>query len=130
MRPLIRDEVYLIAREAVLNAFRHSHAKSILVEIDYLSRNLRVLVRDNGCGIDAHVLKTGREGHWGLAGMRERAEKIGAKFQVLSRINAGTEIQLGIPGKLAFEGVSPGWFASLSSRFFSKGGATGQPSEE
>ncbi len=125
LRPLIRDEVYLIAREAVLNAFRHSHAKSILVEIDYLSRNLRVLVRDNGCGIDAHVLKTGREGHWGLAGMRERAERIGAKFQVLSRINAGTEIQLGIPGKLGFEGVSPGWFASLSSRFFSRGGGAG-----
>ncbi len=109
LRPHIRDEVYLIAREAVLNAFRHSHGNSIEVEVDYISRNLRILIRDNGCGIDAQVLKTGREGHWGLASMRERAEKIGGALDVLSSINAGTEIQLRMPGKLAFQTVSPPW---------------------
>jgi len=106
LRPLIRDEAYLIAREAVINAFRHARATKIEVEVDYASRHLRILVRDNGCGIDADVLKTGREGHWGLAGMRERAEKIDAKLQVLSRPQAGTEIQLSVPGSLAFQDAS------------------------
>jgi len=106
LRPLIRDEAYLIAREAVLNAFRHARATKIDVEVNYASRHLRILVRDNGCGIDADVLKTGREGHWGLAGMRERAEKIDATLQVLSRPNAGTEIHLSIPGPLAFQNAS------------------------
>jgi signal transduction histidine kinase/ligand-binding sensor domain-containing protein len=117
LRPLIRDEVYLIAREAVFNAFRHSQANTIEVEVDYALRNLRILVRDDGCGIDTQVLKTGREGHWGLANMRQRAEKIGGKFEVLSRINGGTEIQLWIPGKLAFEGGPPrgSWFSGLYS---------------
>jgi signal transduction histidine kinase len=122
LRPLIRDEVYLIAREAVFNAFRHSKAHTIEVEVDYGSRNLRVLVRDDGCGIDPQVLKTGREGHWGLGNMRERAEKVGAKFEVLSRVDAGTEIQLWIPGKLAFEGNSTarGFWTRLSGLYSSR----------
>jgi len=122
LRPLIRDEVYLIAREAVFNAFRHSEAHTIEVEVDYGSRNLRVLVRDDGCGIDPQVLRSGREGHWGLANMRERAEKVGAKFEVLSRVDAGTEIQLWIPGKVAFEGNSTtrGFWTRLSRLYSSR----------
>jgi len=103
LRPLIRDEAYLIAREAVLNAFHHARATKIEIEVDYASRHLRILVRDNGCGMESGLLRVGREGHWGLTGMRERAEKIGAKLQVLSRPNAGTEIHLSIPGSLAFQ---------------------------
>ena len=117
LRPQIRDEVYLIAREAVVNAFRHSKASAIEVEVNYASRNLVIQVRDNGRGIDAQVLKTGREGHWGLASMRERAEKIGAKLDLLSRVNAGTEIRFAIPGKLSFEETPPSrfrkWFMTL-----------------
>jgi len=116
LRPLIRDEVYLIAREAILNASRHSHATLIEAEVDYGSRKLRVVVRDNGCGIDAQVLKTGREGHWGLATMRERAEKIGARFEVLSRINTGTEIQLSVPAQLAFQDIPGVWFRKRRTR--------------
>jgi signal transduction histidine kinase/ligand-binding sensor domain-containing protein len=103
LRPLVRDEAYLIAREAVINAFRHAQATKIEVEVDYASRNLRITVRDNGCGIDSQLLRTGREGHWGLPGMRERAEKIGGKLEVLSGIDAGTEIELSVPGALAFQ---------------------------
>lgn len=103
LRPIIRDEVYRIAREAVVNAIRHSQASQIEVQVDYKSRSLVVSVRDNGCGIDAQVLERGREGHWGLAGMRERAEKIGGKLEVMSRVGAGTEVQLLLPGKRAFE---------------------------
>jgi signal transduction histidine kinase/ligand-binding sensor domain-containing protein len=118
LRPLLRDEVYLIAREAVFNAVRHAKPSSIEVEINYVSGNLRLLVRDDGCGIDAGLLKTGREGHWGLANMRERAERVGGKFEVLSRVNSGTVVQLWIPGKLAFEAGRPhGLWTWLASKF-------------
>jgi signal transduction histidine kinase/ligand-binding sensor domain-containing protein len=106
LHPVIRDEVYRIGREAVINAFRHAHASEIEVEVEYAPGNLRILVRDNGRGIDDHVLHAGREGHWGLPGMRERAEKVGATLTVLSRADAGTEIELSIPGNVAFESVS------------------------
>jgi signal transduction histidine kinase len=106
LRPLIRDEVYLIVREALINAFRHSKATAIEVKVNYVSRNLRVSVRDNGCGIDEELLKSGREGHWGLANMRERAERIGGRLKISSRTNAGTVVRLWIPGKLAFQPVA------------------------
>jgi signal transduction histidine kinase len=77
LRPILRDEVYRNDREAPVDAFRHSRAKSVEATLEYKARRLRMLVRDNGCGMDAQVLRSGREGHWGLAGMRERAERIG-----------------------------------------------------
>ena len=105
LHPIIRDEAYRIGREALANAFRHSGAAKIEIELDYSPRHLRILVRDDGAGIDPDVLNSGREGHWGLAGMRERAESIGARLKVWSRTNAGTEVELLIPSHVAF--VSP-----------------------
>ncbi|HRH46201.1 MAG TPA: hypothetical protein PKY82_31445, partial [Pyrinomonadaceae bacterium] len=64
---------------------------------------LRILVRDDGHGINEKFLNVGRDGHWGLLGMRERAEKIGAQFKVWSRPDAGTEIELIVPSHIAFE---------------------------
>jgi signal transduction histidine kinase len=117
VRPLIRDEVYRIGREAVLNAFMHAHANLIEVEVGYASRYLRVLVRDDGRGIDPLVLHEGREGHWGLVGIRERSERIGANLRLRSRIGAGTEVDLTVPGAIAFEKKSNGhlskWFRWL-----------------
>src|SRR4029450_14024368 len=75
LRPILRDEVYSIGREALVNAFRHSQATRIEVEVEYAASQLRILVRDDGCGIDPQVLRLGRDGHWGLSGMRERAER-------------------------------------------------------
>jgi ligand-binding sensor domain-containing protein/signal transduction histidine kinase len=118
LRPFIRDEVYLIAREAVINAFRHSKASTIRVKVGYVSRNLRVSVRDDGCGIDEELLKSGREGHWGLANMRERAERIGGRLRVSSRTNAGTVVRLWIPGKLAFEAAASNGFWSWLARLY------------
>jgi signal transduction histidine kinase/ligand-binding sensor domain-containing protein len=118
LRPLIRDEVYLIVREAVINAFRHAKASAIQVKVDYITRNLRVSVRDDGCGIDEELLKSGREGHWGLTNMRERAERIGGRFKVLSRAKAGTVVRLWIPGKLAFERASSNAFWSWLTRLY------------
>ncbi|MCM3870549.1 MAG: histidine kinase [Pyrinomonadaceae bacterium] len=119
LHPVVRDEVYRIGREAVVNAFRHSQAKNIEVEVAYLSNRLRILVRDDGCGIDSEVLNSGREGHFGLPGMRERAERIGARLKVLSRGGLGTEVQVSVPGHVAFKAeplVRPNWFAKLSRR--------------
>jgi signal transduction histidine kinase len=103
LHPIIRDEAYRIGREALANAFRHSHANKIEVELEYATKHLRILVRDDGAGIDQQVLQTGKDGHWGLAGMRERAESIGARLKVLSRTNAGTEVELLIPSHVAFQ---------------------------
>ncbi len=103
LRPILRDEVYRIGREALVNAYRHSQAKNIDMEIEYGAKHLRLLVRDNGRGIDPQVLQSGTGDHWGMQGMRERAEKIGAKLRVLSSAHAGTEIELSVPSQLAFE---------------------------
>ncbi len=100
---LIRDEVLRIGREALLNAFMHAHANHIEVEVEYASRHLRVLVRDDGSGIDPQVLHSGLEGHWGLVGIRERSKRIGANLRLRSRIGAGTEVDLTVPGSIAFD---------------------------
>jgi signal transduction histidine kinase len=102
LHPIIRDEAYRIGREALANAFRHSGANKIEIELEYSTKQLRIVVRDDGAGIDPEVLQSGRDGHWGLAGMRERAESIGARLKVLSRTNVGTEVELLIPGDVAF----------------------------
>ena len=103
LNPLIRHEVYHIGRELLVNAFRHSRANRIEVELEYALRRFRLVVRDNGCGIDPQVLREGREGHWGLQGMRERAERIGARLRVWSRAGAGTEVLLSVPNSIALE---------------------------
>lgn len=108
LHPIIRDEAYRIGREALANAFRHSRAKKIEIELEYSTKQLRILVRDDGAGIDPEVLHSGRDGHWGLAGMRERAESIGARLKVWSRTNAGTEVELLIPGDVAFVSAAKG----------------------
>jgi len=103
LRPLVWHEIYRIGREALVNAFSHSHAKCIEFELEYAESALRVRVRDNGRGIDPQVLRAGRDGHWGLAGMRERATRIGGVLNISSRASSGTEIQLSIPGSIAFQ---------------------------
>src|SRR5262249_44711519 len=105
LQPLIRDDVLRIGREALANAIRHASATQIDVELDYGPRALRVSVRDNGCGIDEHVLRSGRDGHWGRSGMRERADRISGKLRVLSRPDAGTEVELLVPQHVAFASV-------------------------
>jgi ligand-binding sensor domain-containing protein len=104
LQPMIRDEVYRIGREAVTNAFLHAKADNIEVEVEYAGGFFRVLVRDDGCGIDPQVLKAGREGHWGLPGMHERSRNIGATLRLRSRTGAGTEVELTIPAVIAFDG--------------------------
>jgi signal transduction histidine kinase/ligand-binding sensor domain-containing protein len=103
LRPVIRDEAYRIGREALVNAFLHAQANSVELEVEYTGRFLRLVVRDDGCGVDPQVMDLGREGHWGLIGMRERSERVGATFKLRSRLGAGTEVEFRVPAVLAFE---------------------------
>ena len=99
----IQHEIHRIGREALVNAFCHSGAKRIELELEYSDSELYVRIRDNGCGIEPQMLEKGRDGHWGLAGMRERTTRIGGVLKILNRSAAGTEVQLSVPTSLASE---------------------------
>jgi signal transduction histidine kinase/ligand-binding sensor domain-containing protein len=103
VRTEIRNEIYRIGREAIVNAYAHSDAAAIEVEIQYARTQLSLLVRDDGQGIDPSILQGGRDGHWGLSGMRERSQRIGATLKLRSRPGVGTEIELMVPAHIAFE---------------------------
>src|SRR5467141_1978129 len=114
LHPILRDEVYRIAGEAVRNAFKHAQARLIEVEIRYDERQLRVRVRDDGKGIDAKVLgRDGRAGHFGLHGMTERAKLMGSKLTVWSEVESGTEIEVTIPASIAYakSGTHRSWWS-------------------
>jgi signal transduction histidine kinase len=103
LHPILRDEVYRLAAEALRNAFRHSAAQSVEVEIRYDEKHFRLRVRDDGKGISGEVLRAeGREGHYGLHGMTERAELVGGKLTIWSELDNGTEIELVIPAARAY----------------------------
>jgi nitrate/nitrite-specific signal transduction histidine kinase len=93
----IQEQIYLIGREAIVNALRHSEATSIETELEYLSRSLRVMIRDDGCGIESRTLSSGCDSDCGLRGMVERARAIGAQFQIWSKPGSGTEVELYLP---------------------------------
>jgi signal transduction histidine kinase/ligand-binding sensor domain-containing protein len=98
----VRSEAYRIGRETLSNAFQHSKATMIEVELTYDRSGLRMVIRDNGIGIAEEVVSSGVPGHWGISGMRERAQQIGARLSLWSRPGAGTEVDLRIPAKLAY----------------------------
>jgi signal transduction histidine kinase/ligand-binding sensor domain-containing protein len=102
LNPIIRDELYLITREALRNAFSHARAQHIEAEITYAERAFRLRIRDDGEGIPSQILEEGRPGHYGLRGMRERARQAGGKLDFWSRAGAGTEIEFSIPGSIAY----------------------------
>jgi signal transduction histidine kinase/ligand-binding sensor domain-containing protein len=98
----VQDEAYRIVGEALTNAFQHASASTIEIEVTYDSSALRIRVRDDGVGIDKAVLTNGQPGHWGLTGMRERAQAIRAELNIWSRESAGTEVELVIPASIAY----------------------------
>src|SRR5258708_26325100 len=98
LHPILRDEVYQIAGEALRNAFRHAEARRIEVEIRYDERQFGLPVRDDGKGIDSKLLNDDeRPGHYGIRGMRERAKLMGAKMTVCREVDSGTEEELNLP---------------------------------
>jgi signal transduction histidine kinase/ligand-binding sensor domain-containing protein len=121
LHPLVYDGVYRIGREAVVNAYRHAGAQHIQVALEYGDREFRLRVHDDGSGMDEPVRRDGRDGHWGLAGMRERAEDIGARLTLWSRAPAGTGVELAIPDVVAYRSTPaephrPGWFRRAKGR--------------
>jgi len=108
LNPMLRDEIYRIAREALRNAFRHARAQKIEAEITYSDSEFLLHVRDDGDGIDPEVANQGaRAGHWGLPGMRERAKSFGGKLEVWSEHGAGTEMELRVPAPVAYGRSEP-----------------------
>jgi len=103
----VHIEIFRIAREGLRNAFSHSQARRIETEIAYSNNLFRLRIRDDGKGIDPHVRNHAKRiGHWGLAGMRERAERLGGELEVWSEPGAGTEVDLRIPASIVYESAS------------------------
>ena len=103
LHTIARDEVYWIAREAIVNALRSANATRVEVELSYRRTDLCVRIRDDGRGIDPAVLESGgRAGHWRIRGMKERARRIGAAFDVWTGADVGTEVSLTIPAAVAY----------------------------
>ena len=121
----VRDEVYRATGEALRNAFRHAAAQRIEVEIRYDEQQLRVRVRDDGKGIDPKLISAdGREGHFGLHGMRERAKLIGGNLTLWSELDAGTEVELSIPADRAYTAEGKGHeslVGKLLTKMFGRG---------
>jgi len=104
LKTLISAEVFRIAQECVRNALQHARPGLIEASINYDEAQFQMRIRDDGVGIDSEVLrKGGRAGHWGLTGMKERAGQISAKLEIWSKSGSGTELELIVPGHIAYE---------------------------
>jgi signal transduction histidine kinase len=117
LHPIVRDEIYKIAAEALRNAFRHAQARRIEVDIRYDNEQFRLRVRDDGRGIDPAVLAAkGSAGHYGLRGMTERAKVIGGDLAVWSQPDEGTEVELRVPARAAYAAAQRrAWFSRKSA---------------
>jgi signal transduction histidine kinase len=104
LKPAVQEQINLIAREALVNALLHSEATCIEAEVEYSPSRLRVVVRDNGRGINPQTWKQG-DAHCGLLRMRDRAKSLGAKLTIWSRPGAGTEVEISVSGE-AFAGAA------------------------
>ena len=113
LRPLVQLEVEQIAREAVANAVQHSSAKSIRLDILYQPGHFFISVSDDGRGFDPQTQLPGREGHWGITGMRERAQSIGGSLSILPNLPCGTTVELALLGSIAYVEPSRGRFVLL-----------------
>jgi signal transduction histidine kinase len=114
LSPIVKEEVLRVAGELLQNAFRHAHARAIEAEIRYDKDVFRMIVRDDGKGIDPQVLKDGgRAGHWGMPGVHERAREIGARLEFWSEAGAGTEVRLTLPAARAYKKSRNGGWSRL-----------------
>jgi signal transduction histidine kinase len=104
MHPIVRDEIYRIGYEAIRNAYLHSQASRLEVELHY-GQDLTLRVHDNGIGIEPTVANQGKDGHFGIRGMRERAARIGAHFTIVNSPASGTEMTIVVPGRIVFRKV-------------------------
>ena len=99
LKTIVEDELFRIGQEAIANAVRHSGARQIRVNLTFDSRKLRMTVTDDGCGFTGPVNSEGPEGHFGLKGMRERAERIDAQLNIESSVGSGTTVSVEAPAR-------------------------------
>ncbi len=112
IHPIVRDEVFRIGYEAIRNACTHSGGSRLEVDLAY-ARDLVLRVRDNGKGIHPEVAASGRDGHFGLKGMQERAVRVGGNLNLSSSLYSGTEVELVVPGNVVFTNIKSPWKSVL-----------------
>jgi signal transduction histidine kinase len=114
LSPTVSNDISRIGLELMRNAYQHAHARRIEAEIRYGDSMFRLRIRDDGKGIEPNVLKEGgRVGHWGLRGIRERADRIEAHLDWWSEPGSGTEVQLLVPASIAYESYRDSYPAKL-----------------
>lgn len=103
INPMANAEILQIAREAVRNAVKHATASKVIVNIDYAKRQLSLCIDDDGSGIAPELIQRGyRDGHFGLLGMRERALRLKARFEIRRSHLGGTCVCLVVPSSIAY----------------------------
>jgi signal transduction histidine kinase/ligand-binding sensor domain-containing protein len=103
VHPVVREETYRIGAEALNNAVRHAVATQVDTEIAYSRKGLTLRIVDNGRGFDSALLNEGApRGHFGLTGMRERARRIRARFEVSTRPGSGSAVEVNVPASIAY----------------------------
>jgi signal transduction histidine kinase len=112
LHPIVRDEIARIAEEAIRNSCLHSKASQLSIELRY-GRDLILRFNDNGVGIDPDVMDVGKQGHFGLQGMKERSARIRARITITSTLNAGTQIILNVPGDAIYRREKKSRFSAL-----------------
>jgi signal transduction histidine kinase/ligand-binding sensor domain-containing protein len=99
----IQEEIYGVAREALVNAFKHSGGTSVHSEIVFSTKFFDLTISDDGCGIDQKILEgSGTTDHWGILGMKERALGIGAILHIENRDSSGVAVQIQVPSRIAY----------------------------
>jgi len=86
-----------IAQEAVTNALKHANANRVVLKLNVESKKLTLRVLDNGCGFMRENVFTSANGHFGLIGMRERAERLRGELRLDSRPGEGTQVEVTVP---------------------------------
>jgi signal transduction histidine kinase/ligand-binding sensor domain-containing protein len=117
LKALTGNDVLQIGRQAIINALQHAHATRIHVLLSYGEQQLRIRVQDNGCGINEETLNLGRPGHYGIAGMKERAERLGGSISIRSRVGEGTEVNLTVPAHLLYPDGLPRSSSRLADKW-------------
>jgi len=123
MHPIARDEIYRIGYEAIRNACEHASASELTVSLNY-AQDLTLRVNDDGVGIEPAVVAGGKDGHFGLRGMRERAERIGSKLTLNSSPRSGTEMRLVVPGNVIFRKAHATRFERIKTFLGRRGGGS------
>jgi len=117
LKALAGNDLLQVGRQAITNAFQHSRARRIHVLLSYGGEEFRIRVQDNGCGMSQEVLNSHREGHYGMAGMQERAQRLGGTMSITSRIGEGTEVDLWVSAHLVYQGDLPHSGSPLAAKW-------------